>query len=425
MSRVTTPAVLTPAMLVSGGLERVLKAAQDSAVRSRSAEEAARDEDFWFEIRQAFSVDRSAVNLNNGGVSPAITAAQVSMKRYLDYSNELPSYNMWRILEPKKETVRRGLARLFGCDPEEVALTRNASEGLITCQLGFDLEPGDEVLTTNQDYPRMINTWKQLERRHGVVLREFSIPVPAEDEDAVVKRFEENIGPRTRLILMCHVVNLTGQILPVRKVVDMARRRNIPVIVDGAHSFAHFPFSQSDLDCDYFATSLHKWLFAPHGTGMLFVRRDRIEALWSLMPCSDRNLANIRKFEEIGTHPEAPCLAVSDSILFHDGIGPERKAARMRFLKDSWAKRLVENPRVVLNTSLDPRFSCGIANFRVDGIDSGKLSSYLWREHKILLTTVKHPEFEGVRVSPSVYTTLPELDRFCDAVETAIRKGIS
>ncbi len=421
----TAPAVLAPAVLVSGGLERVLKAAQDGTLRSRPAEEAARDEDFWFEIQQAFSVDRSAINLNNGGVSPAITAAQESMKRYLDYSNELPSYNMWRILEPKRETVRQGLARLFGCDPEEVALTRNASEGLVICQLGFDLERGDEVLTTNQDYPRMLNTWNQLARRNGLILKEFSIPVPAEDEDEVVRRFEENIGPRTRLILMCHVINLTGQILPVRKVVDMARRKNIPVIVDGAHSFAHFPFRQSDLDCDYFATSLHKWLFAPHGTGMLFVRKEKIEALWPLMPCSDRNLANIRKFEEIGTHPEAPYLAVSDSILFHDGIGPERKAARLRLLKDTWAKRLQENPRVVLNTSLDPRFSCGIANFRVDGIDSVKLSSYLWREHKILLTTVKHEEFEGVRVSPSVYTTLPELDRFCDAVEKAIRTGIA
>ncbi len=420
----TTPAVLAPAVLVSGGLERVLKAGQDQVNRSRSAEEAARDEDFWFEIQQAFSVDRSAINFNNGGVSPAITAAQESMKRYLDYSNRLPSYNMWRILEPKKETIRTGLARLFGCDAEEIALTRNASEGLETCQLGFDLDPGDEVLTTNQDYPRMLNTWKQLERRHKVVLRQFSIPVPAEDEDAIVRRFEEQIGPRTRLILMCHVINLTGQILPVRKVVDMARRRGIPVIVDGAHSFAHFPFSQAELDCDYYATSLHKWLFAPHGTGMLFVRREKIESLWPLMACSESNLANIRKFEEIGTHPAANYLAASDAIVFQDGIGPERKAARLRFLKDSWARRLHENPRVVLNTSLDPRFSCGIANFRVEGIDSGRLSSYLWREHKILLTTVKHEEFEGVRVSPSVYTTRAEIDRFCSAVEKGIHDGV-
>ncbi len=421
----TTPALLAPAILVTGGLQRVLEAGQDPTIRARSADETARDEDFWFEIQQAFSVDRSAINFNNGGVSPAITAAQESMKRYLDYSNELPSYNMWRILEPKKETVRTGLARLFGCDREEIALTRNASEGLETCQFGFDLEAGDEVLTTNQDYPRMLNTWKQLARRQGVVLKQFSIPVPAEDDDAIVRLFEGQIGPRTKLILMCHVINLTGQILPVRRVVEMARRHGVPVIVDGAHSFAHFPFTQSELGCDYFATSLHKWLFAPHGTGMLFVRRDKIEGLWPLMACSEENQANIRKFEEIGTHPAANYLSVTDSIVFHDGIGPERKAARMRFLKDTWAKRLLEHPRVVLNTSLDPRFSCGIANFRVEGIDSGALGSYLWSKHKILVTTVKHPDFEGVRVSPSVYTTLAELDRFVAAVEQAIRNGIS
>ena len=424
MTSMATPAVLAPAMLVSGGLERVIKAGQDATLNAQSAEEAARNEDFWFEIQRAFSVDRSAINFNNGGVSPAITAAQESLKRYLEFSNQLPSYNMWRILEPKKETVRDGLARIFGCDPEEVALTRNASEGLETCQLGFDLEPGDEVLTTNQDYPRMLNTWKQLARRSGVVLKQFSIPVPAEDEDLLVRLFEEQVGPRTRLILMCHVINLTGQILPVRKIVEMARARGIPVIVDGAHSFAHFPFSQSDLDCDYFATSLHKWLFAPHGTGLLFVRRERIEPLWPLMACSEGNVANIRKFEEIGTHPAANILAVSDAIAFHDGIGAERKGARLRYLKDIWAKRLGRHPRVVLNTSLDPRFSCGIGNFRVEGIDSVKLSGHLWQKYKILLTTVKHEEFEGVRVSPSVYTTLAEVDRFCTAVETTIRSGL-
>ncbi|UCF38729.1 MAG: aminotransferase class V-fold PLP-dependent enzyme, partial [Acidobacteriota bacterium] len=335
-----------------------------------------------------------------------------------------PVYSMWRILEPRKEIVRQRLARIFGCDSEEIAITRNASEGLQICQFGFDLKPGDEVLTTNQDYPRMINTWRQSERRTGIKLRQFSLPVPVEDVETVVSLFERNITPRTRLILMCHMINLTGQILPVKEVVQMARKKGIPVIVDGAHTFAHFDFNQEDLDCDYFATSLHKWLFAPHGTGMLYVRRSRIKELWPLMAASEEQDDDIRKFEEIGTHPAANFLAIGDAISFHEGIGPARKGARMRFLRDYWAKRLMKNPRVRMNTSLDPRFSCGLANVQIEGVDSTELSSYLFNEHRIVVTTIKHDEFEGLRVTPSVYTTLDELDRFCEVMERVIEKGL-
>ncbi len=393
-------------------------------VAGRSPEEAARDEDYWAEVQRAFKVDRTLVNLNNGGVSPAVEAAQDSLKRYLDFSNLAPAWSMWRILEPQREQVRRQLASLLGCDAEEVAVTRNASEGLETCQLGFDLKAGDEVLTTTQDYPRMINTWKQLARRSGVVLKQFSLPIPVEDDDLVVRLFEEQINPRTRLILMCHMINLTGQILPVRKVVQMARRHGVPVIVDGAHSFAHLAFQQSDLDCDFFAASLHKWLFAPHGTGLLYVRRERISEIWPLMAAAEHQDQDIRKFEEIGTHPAANFLAISDAVLFHQAVGPERKEARMRYLKDYWARRLAALPRTVLNTSLNPRYSCGLGNFRLEGVDSEKLGAWLWNEHRILVTPIRHAEFEGIRVTPSVYTTLAELDRFCEAVEQAARRGL-
>lgn len=221
-------------------------------------DQIAQDESFWREVQQAFTVDRSIINLNNGGVSPAPTAVQEAMKRHLDYSNEAPVYTMWQILEPQQEGVRQRLAREFGTSPEEIALTRNASEGLQICQLGIDLQPGDEVLTTTQDYGRMITTFKQRERRDGIVLKQFQIPIPAEDPDEIVRLFEANITPKTKVILMCHIINITGQILPVKGVVQMARKRGIPVIVDGAHSFAHFAFKHEDLDCDYFATSLHK-----------------------------------------------------------------------------------------------------------------------------------------------------------------------
>ncbi len=387
-------------------------------------EEIARDEDFWREVQQAFTVDRSLVNLNNGGVSPAPQIVQAAMKRHLDYSNEAPVYTMWRILEPQREAVRRRLARAFRCSNEEIALTRNASEGLQICQLGIDLKPGDEVLTTTHDYPRMITTFKQRERREGIRLVRFPLPIPAEDPDEVVRLFEKNITPRTRVILMCHIVNITGQILPVKKVVTMARERGIPVIVDGAHSFAHFAFTHDDLDCDYYATSLHKWLFAPIGTGMLYVRKDKIKDLWPMMAATDTMDENIRKFEEIGTHPAANYLAIAEALTFHHGLGAERKEARLRYLTNAWAEPLLRHDRVRLHTSRMPAFSCAIATVQVDGIDPGKLGAHLWQKHRIIVTPIKHPEFEGMRITPSVYTTPEEIARFIDAMEDVIRNGL-
>lgn len=389
-----------------------------------SPDAIARDEAFWHEVQQAFTVDRSLVNLNNGGVSPAPAIVQEAMQRHLDYSNEAPVYTMWQILEPQREGVRQRLARSFGCDAEEIALTRNASESLQICQLGFDLQPGDEVLTTNQDYPRMINTFKQRERREGIRLVQFSIPTPCEDPDEIVRRFEQHITPRTRLILMCHIINVTGQILPVRPVVEMARKRGIPVIVDGAHAFAHFTFTHADLDCDYYATSLHKWLLAPIGTGLLYVRRDKIRELWPLMAAPDTMDDDIRKFEEIGTHPAANYLAIAEALTFHQGLGPERKEARLRYLRDYWAHRLLQHDRVRLHTSLKPAFSCCIGNVQVEGVDSVALGQHLWNRHRVIVTPIKHDEFEGLRITPNVYTTLEELDRFCDAMEDVLRHGL-
>ena len=410
--------------LSSESMARALAAAQEAEWRGISAEESAADESFWFEVQQAFTVDRSLINLNNGGVCPSPAIVQEAMKRHLDYSNLAPAYTMWRILEPQREGVRRRLARAFGSSREEIAITRNASESLQICQFGHALGPGDEVLTTDQDYPRMITTWKQRERREGIVLRQFSIPVPAENPDQIVSLFEENLTPRTRLILMCHMINLTGQILPVREVVEMARRRGIPVIVDGAHAFAHIDFQHSDLNCDYYASSLHKWLFAPHGTGLLYVRKQKIRDLWPMMAAGVKLDKNIRKFEEIGTHPAANFVAIAEALTFHEGIGPARKVARLRYLTRYWAERLLENERVHLNTSLKPGFSGALANFRVDGLDSRDLVRHLWNEHHILVTSIDHKDCRGIRVTPAVYTTLPELDRFCDAVENVMKTGI-
>ena len=395
-----------------------------NAANGRTPLDIAQDESYWFEVQKAFTVDRSLINFNNGGVSPAPDYVQEAMKRYLDYSNTAPTHAMWAVIEPQIEGVRKRLARAFGCSPDEMAITRNASEGLQICQLGFDLEPGDEVLTTTQDYGRMITTWKQRERRDKIVLKQFKIPVPAENDDEIVRLFEQSITSKTRLILMCHMINLTGQILPVKKVVQMARKKGIPVIIDGAHAFAHFDFTHADLDCDYYATSLHKWLFAPHGTGMLYVRKDKIVGLWPMMAAPDRMDDNIRKFEEIGTHPAANHNAIAEALTFYEGIGPKNKTARLVYLRDRWANRLLQHDRVRLHTSQQPGRACGIANVQVEGIDSAELRDWLWNKYRIIVVAIKHAEFEGLRISPSVYTTLEEIDRFCEAMEVAVKDGI-
>lgn len=389
-----------------------------------SPSEVAADEDFWFEVSRAFTVDRSLINFNNGGVSPSPGWVQEAMKRHLDYSNLAPPYTMWQVLEPQREGVRQRMARQWGVDTEEVAFTRNASESLQTMQLGIDLKRGDEVLTTTQDYPRMITTFQQRERREGIVLRQIQIPIPAEDPAEVVRLFEEAITPKTRMILACHMINITGQILPVRELAAMARRHGIPLVIDGAHALAHFDFSLGELEVDNYSTSLHKWLFAPHGTGLLYVRKEKIPEVWPLMAAPERMDDDIRKFEEIGTHPAANYLAIGEALTFHQGIGPARKDARLVYLRNRWAERLLELDRVRLHTSLEPGFACGIATVQVEGVDSGALNTHLWNEHRILAVAIKHPEFEGIRVSPSVYTTLEEIDRFADAVEEIVHKGL-
>jgi selenocysteine lyase/cysteine desulfurase len=396
---------------------------QDSA---RSPEDAAADEDFWFQVQQAWDVDRSQINLNNGGVCPSPGVVLEAMERHLAFSNTLPAFAMWQVLEPQRENVRQRVAAEWGVDPEEIAFTRNASESLQIMQLGLDLARGDEVLTTTQDYPRMLTTFRQRERREGIVLRQVKIPTPCEDDAEVVRRFERGIGDKTRMILVCQVINLTGQVLPVREIAALGAARGIPVVVDGAHGFAHLDFRLPDLGCDNYSTSLHKWLCAPHGTGLLWLRRDKIRGVWPLMAAGPELDGNIRKFEEIGTHPAANALAIAEALVLHQAIGGARKHARLVHLRDHWAKRLVAaSDRVRLHTSLAPGRSTGVACVEVLGLDSAGLQAWLWSKHKIFTVAIDLPgEFQGLRISPNVYTTPGELDRFCDAVEHAIREGL-
>jgi selenocysteine lyase/cysteine desulfurase len=393
-------------------------------VAGRSPEEIAADEDYWREIQQAFTVNRSLINLNNGGVSPSPRFVQEAMKRYLDLSNEAPVYTMWQLLEPNIEPVRRRLAASFGCDPEEMAVTRNASESLENCILGLDLQRGDEILTTTHDYPRMITAWKQRERRDGVVLRQVPFPIPPQRMEELVEVFRRAITPRTRVILVCHVTNLTGQIFPVKAIARLGREHGIEVIVDGAHAYAHFPFTLADLDCDYYGTSLHKWLYAPHGTGFLYVRKEKIPKLWPLMAAPEEMTANIRKFEEIGTHPAANHNAIAEALLFTEAIGVARKAARLRYLRDRWMRRLAGQKGVRLHTSFDPALSCGIGNVQIEGVDTAALAKHLWERRRIIVVPILHKEFQGLRVTANVYSTLAEVDAFADEMERVIAHGL-
>jgi len=386
-------------------------------VDGTSPNDLAGNEDYWREIQQAFTLDRTIVNLNNGGVCPSPRVVHEALKRYLDISNQSPVYHMWQILEPNIESVRRRLAGAFGCDPEELAITRNASEALQIAQLGIDLEAGDEVVTTNQDYGRMLDTWEQRVRRDGIKLTQVSFPVPPKSMDVLAERLLGAITPATKVLHFCHITNLTGPIFPVKKIADEARRRGIKTVVDGAHAFAHFPFTAADLGCDYYGTSLHKWLLAPIGTGFLYVRRENIPSLWPLTPAAASRADNIRKFEEIGTHPAANHNAIAEALTFHEGIGAERKAARLRYLRNRWAERLGTNPKFRIHTNLDPAHSCAIGNVQVLGVPTAKVVAQLWEKWRIIATPIVHAEYEGLRVTPNVYTTLEEVDTFVTAME--------
>jgi selenocysteine lyase/cysteine desulfurase len=414
------------AALSSSAVASLLKDVHAAAARVAhlSADEAARDEDFWFDIQQSFSVTRGMVNLNNGGVSPSPRIVTEALVRYLWQQEDATAYTMWQILEPQSETIRTGLADLFGCDREEVAITRNASDSLEAVLFGFDLRAGDEVLTTTQDYPRMLTTLRQRERRDRVVLKTVRIPVPPKDPSEITAAYEAGMTPRTRLVLVSHMINLTGQITPVRDICEMARRRGAETVVDGAHSFAQFRFRRDDLGCDYFGTSLHKWLHAPKGTGMLYVRRDRVAKIWPLLAAEKAQDADIRKFEETGTRSAAQRLAIGEALLFHQGVGPARKEARLRFLARHWMNQLKGLPGVSFNTSFDDRQSCALANVSVEGAEPVALCEHLFARHKIFATPIVHEEFKGVRVTPSVYTTLKELDRFCEVMSGVARKGL-
>jgi isopenicillin-N epimerase len=402
-------------------------AAASASVADQSPAAVASDESYWGEIQQAFELDRTLINLNTGHHCSSPKVVRDSVDRFLDMENLAPVFYAGQI-GSRIEVVRRELADEFGCDAEELAITRNASESLQILQNGMDLAAGDEVITTEQDYPRMLTTWDQRMRRDKIKVTRLQFPVPTTADD-LYARFEAAITPSTRVFHFCHITNLTGQLFPVQRLSRLARSKGITTIVDGAHAGAHFPFTFKDLDCDTYSVSLHKWLLAPLGSGILVVRKNLIPKFWPLQAAPATSNDNIRKFEEIGTAPMAVKAGISDALAFHRAIGIERKAARLYYLTMRWATPLRQVPRIQMFSSLKPGETWGMATVGIDGMDASKIYSSLFDNQRIIVAPLAQGAmpgqqfpYQGVRVTPNVYTTVDEVDTFVRAM-TKLAKG--
>jgi isopenicillin-N epimerase len=404
-------------------LERILAAGRDTA--GLSPEEVAADEDFWFQVQQAFTEDRNIINLNNGTVQNGLRIVQDAVRRASEFCGTAGWHSM-AVLGKEVESCRRRLAFHLGCDPEELVICRGGSEAGEIPIMGFDLKPGDEVITTNQDYPRLVGSWKQRVKREGIVLKIVRLPAPPVPLDLFYKLVEEQVTPRTKVILICHMTHWTGQMAPVRRISDMAHAKGIEVIADGAHGFMHLPFKLADLGCDYYTASLHKWLMAPPGNGFVRIPKDRISKIWPLTPPWNDTSNDIRRFEDIGTRTPSNRVAIAEAITFNEGIGIERKSARIRYLKDRWANRLRALPKVRFYSSLDPAESCGVTTFGVEGMDMDKLAAHLFDKWGIVVSPIKHPDglVDGIRIVVNVSLSAREIDTFADVTEDIIKKGL-
>jgi len=389
----------------------------NSRVKHLSPISVASDEDYWSVIQQAYTLSPQIINLNNGGVSPSPKVVQEAVERYNKISNEGPSYYMWRILDQGREPLRENLASLAGCDVEEIAINRNATEALNTIIFGLDLKRGDEVIGARLDYPNMMSAWKQREAREGIVYKQLSFNFPIENDDEIVAAYENTITPKTKIIHVTHIVNWVGQIMPVRKICDMAHRHGIEVICDGAHSFGLLDFKIPDLNCDYFGTSLHKFLSAPIGSGMLYIKKEKIEKKRPLLSNSNPRSSDIRKFETLGTRSFPIEQGIGEAINFQLAIGNKRKEERVRYLKNYWAEQVINIPRVRIKTSLKSTYSCAICGVSIDGISPAELDRILFTKYKVHTVPIEYENISCVRVTPHVYTRLSELDKFSKAIK--------
>ncbi len=395
--------------------KKLLEINQESLKKSPT--ELASDEDFWAQMKQAYTVSPNIINLNNGGVSPAPKVVQESLSRLNAYSNEAPSYYMWRIMSQGKEPLRENLAKFAGVSPEEIAINRNATESLDTIIMGMKLKAGDEVILSKYDYPNMQHAWRQRELRDGIVLKWVNLKLPAEDKAELVKIYQEQMTEKTKVVHVTHMINWNGQIMPVKEIADLAHSKNIEVVCDGAHTFAHIDHKISDLHCDYYGTSLHKWLCAPIGSGMLWIKKEHISKIYPLVPNDTPLSDDIRKFENLGTRSFPIEQAIGEALNFQYTIGNERKEARLRYLKNYWATEVIKMERTRLNTSLLPNFSCALAHVGMDGLEAGEMESKLFAKYKVHTSPTKWEALNGIRIAPHVYTSTRDLDRLLDGLQ--------
>ena len=411
-------------VLASGiKLARAMQAAQK--LTASSPEAAARDEVFWSTYRSAFSPDPGHRWFNNLAFNPTPASAHES------FLSKERGWNAWPLAHAgevfgskKKEALRARLASLVNASPDEIALTRNTTEGICNVIFGLDLAKGDEIVITTQDYGTFLNAWAQRERRDGIKVRSIALPVPAKRLGDLVEPFRQAITSRTKVVMFSHLSDPVGQIFPVRAVVDLAHKAGACVIADGALTFGCMPVDVKAMDCDFYATSLHKGVFAPTGTGFLYVKRERIRSVWPLYGAPDTEADDIRKFEHRGTAPVTAFAAVNDALDLHQTIGFENMAARYRHLKRLWADRLVSHSRCRFNVSLEPEHSCGIATVVIDGATPAKLYEYLYTKRQISTWPIRDSEFAGLWVSPYPFTTPAELDALASALMEVADRGL-
>ncbi len=380
------------------------------------------EEDFWRQVRLAYATSPNMINLNNGGVSPAPRATIEALDHYNRMCNEAPSYYMWRVLDQNREPLRYNLAALAGAGPDEIALNRNSTEALNTVIFGLNLKAGDEVVLCKYDYPNMMNAWKQREKRDGVRLVWTNLDLPSEDEDALVQAYVSKFTSKTRIVHLTHVINWCGQVLPVRRIADAAHARGIEVVIDGAHSFALLDYKIPDLGGDYFGTSLHKWLCAPFGNGLLWIKKEKIPNVWALLSNDKPDGDDIHKFESLGTRSFPVEMAVGYSLDLHNLIGTARKQQRLHYLKNYWMERVRDVPGIRFFTSMSPKWGCAIGVFGLEGKNGGDISTALYDQFKIHTVGIVWEKLDGVRVTPNVYTTENDLDKLVMAIRKIAAK---
>lgn len=380
-------------------------------------EDIATDESFWREIREAYTVNPGLLNLNSGGVSPSAEIVQNALDRYNRMSNEGPSYYMWRVLDQGREPLREKLAALAGCSKEEIAVNRNATEAINTIIFGLNLQKGDEVVLSKMDYPNMIHAWKQREKRDGIKLVWVDIPIPCNNADELVALFSNAFSNKTKIVHLTHVINWNGQVLPVRRIADIAKARNIEVLVDAAHSFGQLEYKISELNCDYLGTSLHKWMCGPLGSGMLFIRKEKISGIWPLLSADKPESDDIRKFENLGTRSFPTEQAIHVALDFHNRIGTNRKRARLLFLRNYWINRVQDFNGVNILSPSNPELSCALGGVIVEGKTPQQLESFLLDKHKIHTVAIEWESLKCVRITPNVFTLTSDLDRLVNGIK--------